>query len=461
MTAAPLILRPQPGPQEDFLASSADFAIYGGAAGGGKTYATLLETLRHYNVPGFSAVFFRRTMPQIRNPGALWDTARRIYPLTGATPLEQPSEWNWSKGARVKMAHLEHENTVEDWQGAQVPLFLFDELTHFLESMVFYMLSRNRSECGVRPYMRGTCNPDPDSWVARFIEWWIDQDTGYPIQERSGRLRWFIRRGEDFIWADTKDKVLALVPGANPVEAKSVTFIPAKLEDNKILEKADPGYRGNLMAMTRVMRERLLGGNWKARSVAGKVFAKSDAVIIERRPDDIVDVIRAWDLAATEPSEVNKDPDWTCGVKIGRRKNGRYVVLDVEYGRVRSADVHSKVEKTAELDGKQVKIFIPKDPGQAGVDQAAGYIRDLVGYRIVCERETGDKETRADALACQWQAKNVDVVRAPWNDWYLALMDAFPTKGVHDDPVDASASGFNRIAVKPATPPKLHFSFPT
>jgi predicted phage terminase large subunit-like protein len=441
------VLRPQPGPQEAFLASPADIAIYGGAAGGGKTYAMVLETLRHKDVPGFYSVFFRRTMPQIHNPGALWDTARKVYPLAGAIPKEQPSEWHWPEsGARAKMAHLEHESTVEDWQGSQVPLFLFDELTHFTEYMFFYMLSRNRSECGVRPYMRATCNPDPDSWVAKLIEWWIDQDSGFPIAERSGKLRWFVRVNDSLVWGDSRDEVLAKNPSSSIGDVKSLTFIPAKLEDNKILETADPGYRGNLNAMTRVMRERLLGGNWKARPVAGKVFPKDAVSYLDGPPGDVVDVIRAWDLAATEPSETNKDPDYTCGVKIGRRKNGRYVVLDVEHCRKKSHKVHEKVEKTAERDGRQMRVFLPQDPAQAGKDQAAGYIRDLAGYRVKCERETGDKATRADALACQWQAKNVDVVRAPWNDWYLALMDAFPTTGVHDDPVDASASGFNRIA---------------
>lgn len=445
MTAEALVLRPQQGPQEEFLSSPADIAIYGGSAGGGKTYGCLLESLRHVSVPGFYAVFFRRTTPQIRNPGGLWDTSKRVYPLAGGVAVEQPLEWNWQSGARVKMAHLEHENTVEDWQGAQVPLFFFDELTHFKESMFWYMLSRNRSECGVRPYMRATCNPDPDSWVAKLIEWWINQETGYPIQERSGKLRYFVRVSDQLVWGDSPEEVLDKSPASSPNDVKSLTFIPAKLEDNKILERADPGYRANLKAMTRVMQERLLGGNWKVRPVAGKVFPKTAVKMLDFPPDDVFGALRAWDLAATEPSEVNPDPDWTCGVKIGRRKNGRFVILHVEYGRWGSQKVHETVEKTAEIDGRQVPIFIPKDPGQAGVDQANGYIRSLAGYRITCERETGDKETRADALACQWQAGNVDVVRGPWNDWYLALMDSFPTQGVHDDPTDASSSGFNRI----------------
>jgi hypothetical protein len=75
---------------------------------------------------------------------------------------------------------------VYDWQGAQIPLICFDELTHFRAHQFFYMVSRNRSTCGVRPYIRATCNPDADSWVANFLAWWIDPETGFPIPERAG-----------------------------------------------------------------------------------------------------------------------------------------------------------------------------------------------------------------------------------------------------------------------------------
>ena len=77
---------------------------------------------------------------------------------------------------------------IYDGQGAQVPGF--DELTHSTKSQFFYMMSRNRSMCGVRPYIRATCNPDADSWVAEFISWWIDQETGLPIPERAGKVRY-------------------------------------------------------------------------------------------------------------------------------------------------------------------------------------------------------------------------------------------------------------------------------
>ncbi len=90
-------------------------------------------------------------------------------------------EWRWPRAGKIKFSHLQFETTVYDWQGAQIALICFDELTHFTAHQFFYMVSRNRSTCGVKPYIRATCNPDADSWVADFLAWWIDRETGLPI----------------------------------------------------------------------------------------------------------------------------------------------------------------------------------------------------------------------------------------------------------------------------------------
>jgi hypothetical protein len=163
-------LAAQPGPQTEFLRSPADICIYGGAAGGGKTVGLILEPLRHVGrIANFTAVFFRRTMPQITNPGALWDESLNFYSRLGGAPHLRMREWRWSRGSKIKFSHLQFETTVYDWQGAQITLICFDELTHFSAHQFFYMTSRNRSTCGVRPYIRATCNPDADSWVADFL----------------------------------------------------------------------------------------------------------------------------------------------------------------------------------------------------------------------------------------------------------------------------------------------------
>jgi predicted phage terminase large subunit-like protein len=444
------ILAPQTGPQEEFLSTSADIAIYGGAAGAGKTWAVLLEPLRHVTANSeFSALFFRNTTVQIRNPGGLWDESMKLYPQAGATPSSQLLEWKWPAGGKVKMSYLEHESSVLDWQGSQIPLIIFDELTHFSQAQFFYLLSRNRSMCGVRPYVRATCNPDADSWVAKFIEWWIDQETGYAIPERSGVLRYFIRVGDMIVWGNSREELLEKY--GNPSlpddhedqpRPKSVTFIPGKLTDNQALMKADPDYKTNLMALSRVERERLLGGNWKIRPAAGMYFKRGDIDIVDTIPEDIEQVVRRWDFAATEPGESNPDPDWTAGVKMARRKNGRFIILDVQHDRLKGHKVRELVRRIAQQDAYKTRIGIVQDPGQAGKEQAASYVKELAGFSVDIVRETGSKIVRADPYASQWQAGNIDLLRGPWNEDFIAEHESFGGDKGHDDMVDAAAGAF-------------------
>ncbi len=329
--AAQTIIRPQAGPQTQFLGSPADIAIYGGSAGGGKTWALLMEPLRHIANPQFGAVFFRRSTVQVRNEGGLWDESEKLYPSIGASPKEHVLQWSFPSGASVSFAHLEHDKTVLNWQGSQIPLICFDELTHFSAKQFWYMVSRNRSMSAVRPYIRATCNPDADSWVAQFISWWINQDTGLPIPERAGVLRWFVRIGDAIIWADSPQELAHYTAvDENGVEApippKSVTFVPAKLTDNRALMAADPSYLVSLMALPTVERERLLGGNWKIRPAAGLYFQRSWCQLVDAAPHDIR-WMRGWDLAGTPKIESN-DPDWTAGTLMGKTPDGRYFIAD-------------------------------------------------------------------------------------------------------------------------------------
>lgn len=269
------MFKPQPGFQESALSTSADIAIIGGSAGGGKTFMEILEATRHTYLPDFGFVGFRRTTTQIRAQGGLWDTSKRVYPLLGAQPRESSLEWIFPSGAKGKFAHLEHEKDVYNWQGSEIPLIMFDELTHFTEFMFWYMVSRNRSSCGIRPYIRATCNPDPNSWVVRLIAWWIDEVTGYPIMERAGVLRYLTRDGDELVWGDTPEEVIEKCPhifndpalvasGVDPrLLVKSLTFIPGSIYDNKIFIAQDPAYLGNLLSLQPEEKLRLLGGNWK------------------------------------------------------------------------------------------------------------------------------------------------------------------------------------------------------
>lgn len=455
-----MTISPQHGPQERFLASPADICIYGGAAGGGKTYGLLLEPLRHIRVGGFSATIFRRDYTQVTAPGGLWDSSRLIYShVNGAFALKTPKlHWQFKSGATVNFAHIGRDDEVDAWQGSQITLIGFDELTHFSEYVFFYMLSRNRSTCGIKPYIRATCNPDADSWVAEFIKWWIDQDSGYPIKERSGKVRWMVRLNEVIHWSDTRAEALqaALDNGIEFEEAetmpKSVTFIASTLQDNKILMANDPGYLANLQAMPLVERERLLYGNWKIKAAAGLMFKRTQVNLLEELPKDVAVWCRGWDLAATSEDEKG-NPAYTAGVLIGKRRNGRYIVADVINKRLSASDVREIVKMTARADKKKygrVIQRIPQDPGQAGKEQAESYMKMLSGFIVKIVGDSGDKVTRAEPFSSQWQGTEsmekgfVDVLLAEWNEVFFNQYESFP-QSEFKDMVDAGAAAFNEI----------------
>lgn len=450
-----IVLSPQKGPQEMFLATSADICIYGGAAGGGKTFGLLLEPLRHMNNKNFNSVIFRRDYTQVTAPGGLWDSSRKIYcHVKGSYPLKTPKlHWIFPSGASVNFAHLRSDEDCLSWQGSQMTMIGFDELTHFSEHQFFYMLSRNRTDSGIAPYIRATCNPDADSWVAGFIKWWIDQETGYPIAERSGKIRWMARINEEIYWFDTRQQAVdaAIESGMDQekaeIIAKSVTFIASTLRDNKILMKNDPGYMANLMALALVERERLLNGNWKIKAAAGLFFKRTQVgEMLTEIPKDVIIWARGWDLAATSEDE-DGDPAYTAGVLIGKRRNGRYIVADVINERLAASEVRKLILMTAQADrvkyGRVIQR-LPQDPGQAGKEQAQSYIKMLSGFVVKVLPESGSKESRAEPFAAQWQPGNVDVLIAEWNEMYFNQLESFP-ESKFKDMVDGSSSAFNEI----------------
>lgn len=458
------IIRPQPK-QEEFLSNSADIVIYGGAAGGGKTWSLLYEPLRHVNNSKFGCVIFRKNSNQIMNEGGLWDASFELYTkYPGAWPKKTPlPHWQFPSGAKVSFRHLERDEDIYKWQGSEIVLIEFDELTHFTEKQFFYMLSRNRSTSGIKPYVRSSCNPDADSWVANFIEWWIDQETGYPIPERSGKIRYMARVNEEIIWGDTKEEILKAANEADydvkldEEDIKSVSFVASTIEDNQILLKSDPGYMANLKALSLVERERLLYGNWKIKAARGLFFPRKDVELIEEIPNDVTRWVRGWDLAATDESE-GGDPAYTASVLLGKRKNGQYVIADATNHRLKADGVRKIVKQTAITDKaahKKVRIRMSKDPGQAGKEQAQSYIKMLAGFSVVAEAETGSKEARAEPFAAQWQAGNVSLVIGPWNEALLAQYESFP-ESKFKDMVDAGSNAFNEIERMPhySGPPK-------
>lgn len=407
-----------------------------------KTWALLLEPLRHMANSDFGAVIFRRSIPEITKEGGMWDEAAKVYPLLSAKSNENEHAYKFPSGARVSFAHLQYEKTLSDWLGAQIALIEFDQLETFTEKQFFYMLSRNRSTCGVRPYVRATCNPDP-GWLGDFLDWWIGPD-GYAIPERSGVIRWMVRENDRTFWADTRDDLISAHPRSTP---KSVTFILSTVYDNEILLAADPGYLANLQALSLVDRERLLGdekrgGNWKIKPAAGKIFNKSWFEIVDAVPEGPASIVRFWDFAATA-RQLAGDPDYTASCKLKYIDN-IYYVLDVTNDQIDPAATDAMVLSIARQDGPYVSVRWEQEGGASGKRDSYHIATMLNGYDAVGVSPQGDKVTRAKPMAAQALAGNVKLLRGSWNEWYLAEMHGQPELP-HDDVMDASSGAFNSI----------------
>lgn len=434
--------------QAEFFASAADVVIYGGQAGGGKTFALLLEAARHQEVKGFNAVIFRRTSEELKQAGGIWEESGKVYPHFGARSNLQSLTWTFPSGAYVRFDSIQYESDLPAWGSSQICLICYDELTTFTEKQFWFLMARNRSTCGVRPYIRAGCNPDPDSFVAQIVEWWINQETGYPIPERSGVVRWFVRKEETIHWADSREQLVEECPEILP---RSLTFIPSSVFDNRILIETDPGYLANLQSLPLVERERLLGGNWKIRPASGKVFNRDWFKLTDVIPGSLVRVVRFFDMAATEKELAKKDPDYTAGLLMGELAEGGWIVLDLVAGQCGPADVETLFLTTARDDARQWRdagiaysIRWEIEPGSAGLREAWRLTSLLAGIDAEGVSSRGDKLERARAFAVQVQARNVFVLRREWAESFLRHMHAIP-EGPHDDFMDAATGAFNAL----------------
>ena len=445
-------IRPQLGPQETFLGTSADIAFYGGAAGGGKTFALLLEPMRHVHNPRFSAAIFRRETVHFTKPGGIWQEGLELYSHLDATPRGDIHSFRFPSGAEIQCAHMQHEKNRLDWKGAQIALIEFDQVEEFTAAQFWYMLSRNRSTCGVRPYIRATLNPVPDDdpiggWVHELIGWYLDADTGLAIPERSGVVRWFIRMGAALHWGASREECIAraaaAVPGAHKGDLlpKSFTFVPASLADNKILTDKDPTYRANLLALHLVERERLLGGNWKIRPTAGKVFNRAWFKAAKARPV-VARRVRYWDKAGTAGGGA-----LSAGVLVSRTPDGRTYIEDATTGHWSALERERVIKQTAQADGVGVRVVVEQEPGSGGKESAEATVKSLAGFNVRLDRATGDKYERAGPLSAQAEAGNVYFVEGDWNEAFLRRAHAFAPGGSElKDDVDAAVGAFNFLA---------------
>ena len=395
-------------PQKVFLRTNGIEALFGGAAGGGKSSALLMSALQFVNIPNYSAILFRRTFADLSLPGALMDRFKLWM------SNYEDVHWNnnsfvatFPSGARVSFGYLNNANDYLRYKGSEFQFIGMDEVTEIRESDYRYMFSRLRrpnsgplSEVPLR--MRCASNPAPN-WVRqRFIVEGLSE----------GRI-----------------------------------FVPSKLTDNPGID-AD-SYRQALQALDPIERRRLEEGDWWSTTL-GSLFERESVVIIDSSEVPTISatarVVRFWDLAATEPSASNPDPDYTVGTLMMFDQGIAYV-MDVKRARVKGEKVEQLIAQTAYEDGLETPILMEMEPGSSGkalVDQYARYV--LPGYNFTGIRATGDKVTRARPFAAAVANGNVRVVRGAWLTNWLDELSSFPEACDHDDQVDSAVGAFTFLA---------------
>ena len=168
------------------------------------------------------------------------------------------------------------------------------------------------------------------------------------------------------------------------------------------------------------------------------MFKPDSMPTIDAIPAGVVEWCRGWDLAASTGG------DYTAGGKLGRLRDGRWVIADMVRVRAGPDDRDAALRNIAARDGRNVRVGIPQDPGQAGKTQVLHLTRQLAGFPVRTSPESGDKVTRAEPLAAQVNVGNVMLLRGDWNADLIAEMRLFPN-GRHDDQVDALSRAFGEL----------------
>jgi predicted phage terminase large subunit-like protein len=424
--------------QARFLLDFSRDALYGGAAGGGKSDALLMSALQFVDVPNYAAILFRKSYADLAQPGALMDRAREWFtPLKpqGVRWSEIEHKWTFPSGATISFAYIDKQNDHLKYQGAEFQFIGFDELTQFKEKQFRYLFSRLRKKddpthplTRVPLRMRGATNPGGPGhhWVyLRYVKPWEEWQKARAMYSR--------------LSYEVREQGLIAAPGPQP----KPHFHPATIEDNPYLNTGD--YDESLDNLDHVTKLQLRKGDWQIKP-DGRMFKRQWFEIIAEAPSDTV-WVRSWDLAATD-EDPDIDPDYTAGCLIGRTPQGIIIVKHMVHIRVNDYLVEQTVKQTAALDGRSVPIRMEQEPGSSGKTVVGHYRRVvLAGYTFTGVPSSGSKIERAKPFAARCGAGDVKLVAGTWTQDFLDELEVFPD-GEHDDMVDAAASGYLYLSGK-------------
>lgn len=398
--------------------------LFGGAAGGGKSYFLLAAALQFADWPEYRGLILRRTYKQLAIAEGLLDLASEWLSRQAQgidTVNGQPTRWILPSGARLDFGHCQHLKDRTQYQGGAYHFVGFDELTQFLLAQYTYIaFSRQRRNVAstIPIRVRSTSNPGGEghAWVRdRFLE--------------HGKT---VGAGDLSAYVD-----------------ESRFFLPSKISDNPHLDAED--YEKSLDELHPYERAMLMDGDWDARP-PGSLFQREWFRVFEAIPGRLRRSVRYWDLAATE-KKPGRDPDWTVGTLYGVLLDAPvdYLVRDVERFRLDPGPLERRIRAVAEADGPEVIQIIEQEPGSSGKIASTALGRALDGFTVRFDRPTGSKVARSGPFASAAEQGRVGILRAAWNTEWIRELEMFSgdaTESAHDDQVDSASGAHAAVAVR-------------
>ena len=378
--------------------------LYGGAAGGGKSSYLLQGASQYADNPDSHSLLLRARLTDLTLPGALIHRSKEWWlSMQGPEWSEKRLRWTFPSGATITFGYLDDVDAHERYSGSEFTFIGIDESGEIPIHQLEFMPSRLRRRVdSVVPTQYRLCsNPRGQS-----KEWMF----------------------ENFVESDNVERI----------------FLPAFLADNPGVDAEDYGKR--LQRLSPVLRAQLLRGAWDVDEDGGIFDTKNWQVVDwEPRDDEIEMKVRYWDMARTEPSEKNPDPDYTVGALLILFR-GMVMIRDIVRLQAGPAGVLRTIRDTAEKDGRETHIVIEEEPGASGKDVVFHYARELPGFIVEGDRPSGPKPARASLSASAFDNGTLIVYNGLWLRAMRQEFAAFTGEdskktGIHDDQVDAVSGG--------------------
>lgn len=463
------IVGPQSEFQERCLNSDAKIIILGGAAGSAKSTMGLMRHLRWIHDPKYAGFCIRKNSTAIMKEGGLFNAAIDIYKKVDPKLKVKLKDQKlvFSSGASVSFSHYENDKAADLYQGLEMAGTFYDEGAQASEAHIWWLISRLRSKAKVNPSIWISCNPDPDSFLRGWVDWWLYPEghelAGLPDPEKNGKRRYILRKGGILYWADTKEELI--IAHGSKSQPLAIEVHLGTIYDNPWLIENQPEYLASLEALPDVERRRLLLGDWNARAQGSTFFQRGWLEEVLSLPDNsqIEHTVRTFDFAGTLKSDINPSPDYTATMRMSKSKSKDYYIEDVRRTRIQFGDWKKFILDCAQSDPRGTEYYIPVDPNPAAKAAATLLVRELAELGLYAKtiRASGSKLDRFRPFSAMAQTGGIKILKGCFTDYennvtgdnetYYKELEAFTGErkrgeSGHDDLVDVSSDAFSTLA---------------